>query len=208
MSRKSSKQWLKRQRKDHYVQKAKTLNYRSRASFKLLELNKKDAFLQPHSTIVDLGAAPGGWSQVAAEQTKNTSKIIALDILPMQPLTGVEFIQGDFTSSECQLELQKTVTNNPIKLVISDLAPNISGIKAIDQARSMLLAELALDFAIKNLVPGGAFVCKVFQGEGCDAFLKLVKSHFQSVKNRKPEASRTQSREFYLVASGFFFTAN
>ena len=203
MSKKSSRRWLRRQRTDHYVAKANANNYRSRASFKLIELNQKHNFLKPNIKVLDLGAAPGGWSQVVAEKCKDNSKIIALDILTIEPIDNVTFLQGDFTDTEVQLQLTKILNNSKIDLVISDLAPNISGIKAVDQVKSIYLNELALSFAQDNLSIGGSFICKVFQGEGCSEFIKMVRQSFNSVKNRKPKASRSESREVFVVATDF-----
>ncbi|MEH6542503.1 MAG: 23S rRNA (uridine(2552)-2'-O)-methyltransferase RlmE [Porticoccaceae bacterium] len=199
----SSRRWLQEHEADHYVQKARKDGYRSRASYKLLELDTKNRLLKPGMTVVDLGAAPGGWCQVAAEKIGSKGRIIACDILPMDNLADVEILCGDFTEEAVLAELETMVGGAPIDLVMSDLAPNVSGIKEVDQPRSMYLVELALEFAHQVLRPGGVFVTKVFQGEGSDALLKEVRQGFQKVTIRKPEASRPRSREVYWVATGF-----
>ena len=214
---KSSKNWLKEHFDDAFVQKSKAEGYRSRASYKLLEIQKSDRLIQPGMAVVDLGAAPGGWSQVAAQLAGHKGKVIASDILPMDPVAGVSFVQGDFTEESCLNEILALVNGavngavnggdstqqRCIDLVISDMAPNLSGMAAIDQPRSMHLVELALDFARITLKPGGAFLAKVFHGEGFESLLKEVKQEFTQVLNRKPDASRSRSREIYLLAKGF-----
>lgn len=206
---KSSKNWLKEHFDDAFVQKSKAEGYRSRASYKLLEIQKSDRLIQPGMTVVDLGAAPGGWSQVAAGLAGNKGKVIASDILPMDPVPGVSFVQGDFTEESCLNDILALVNGGDatrqrcIDLVISDMAPNLSGMAAIDQPRSMHLVELALDFARITLKPGGVFLAKVFHGEGFESLLKEVKQEFSHVLNRKPDASRSRSREIYLLAKGF-----
>jgi len=206
---KSSKNWLKEHFDDAFVEKSKAEGYRSRASYKLLELHKSDRLLQSGMTVVDLGAAPGGWSQVAAELVGNKGKVIASDILSMDPVPGVSFVQGDFTQESCLNAILALVNGGDltrqrcIDLVISDMAPNLSGMAAIDQPRSMHLVELALDFARITLKPGGVFLAKVFHGEGFEPLLKEVKQEFTQVLNRKPDASRSRSREIYLLAKGF-----
>ncbi len=197
-----SKRWLREHEADHFVQRARKDGYRSRASYKLLELDAKDRLFKPGMVVVDLGAAPGGWCQVAAEKIGSKGRVIACDILPMDSLADVEILCGDFTEEAVLAELETLVGGAPIDLVMSDLAPNISGMKAVDQPRSMYLVELALEFACQVLKPGGVFVSKVFQGEGSDALLKEVRQAFQKVNIRKPEASRPRSREVYWVASG------
>lgn len=200
---KSSNQWLKEHVNDPYVQRAQREGYRSRASYKLLELIKKDKLVQPGMLVIDLGSAPGGWSQVVAPIVAPKGRVIASDILPMDRMADVEFIQGDFTEDEAFNQIMASVGNDPVDLVISDMAPNISGVNAKDQASSMYLVELALDMARKVLKPKGNFVAKVFQGEGYDEYLKDVRSSFDKVVIRKPDASRPRSREVYFVAKGF-----
>jgi 23S rRNA (uridine2552-2'-O)-methyltransferase len=199
----SSRAWLKEHRDDIYVQQAQKEGYRSRACYKLLELNEKDRLIKPGMTVVDLGSAPGGWSQVAAQLVGHKGRVVASDILPMDSLADVEFIQGDFTEDEVFEAILATLTETPPSLVMSDMAPNMSGLSAVDQPKSMLLVELALDLAIRLLPPNGAFVAKVFQGEGFDALIRTTREHFSTVLTRKPAASRPRSREVYLVAKGF-----
>jgi len=196
----SSKRWLAEHEADHYVQEARRLGYRSRAVFKLKELQERDRILKPGMTVVDLGAAPGGWSQLARPLLGPKGRLVALDILPMEALPEVEFICGDFREEEVLKQLEALTGGAPVDLVLSDMAPNISGIDAADQAAGIYLAELALDFAGKHLASGGAFVTKVFQGEGFEAYLKAVRERFETVQIRKPKASRPRSREVYLVA--------
>lgn len=200
---KSSQNWLKRHFDDPYVKDAQKQGYRSRAVFKLLEIQDRDRILKPGQVVVDLGAAPGGWCQVAAPMVGQAGKIFALDILPIEPIEGVTFIQGDFSEEAVFKQLMTALDGQAIDLVMSDLAPNISGMRAVDQPRAMYLAELALDFAQSVLKPGGDFVAKVFQGEGFDAYLQLLRETFDKVVVRKPEASRPKSREVYLLAKGF-----
>lgn len=199
----SSKRWLKEHFDDNYVLRAKQEGYRSRACYKLMELDEKDHLLRPGLTVVDLGSAPGGWSQVAAERVGERGRVVASDILPMDSLAGVEFIQGDFTEQQVFDSLMETLGDDAVDLVISDMAPNMSGVAAVDQPQSMYLVELALDMARRVLRPGGGFVAKVFQGEGFDQFLKDLRTSFSSVNTRKPAASRARSREVYLVCRGF-----
>ncbi len=201
--RSSSKAWLKEHREDAYVRRAQKEGYRSRACYKLLELQEHDHLLRPGMTVLDLGAAPGGWSQVAAQLLGDRGRVIASDILPMDALAGVEFVQGDFTEAAVYLQLLEHLDRNRADVVLSDMAPNLSGMSAVDQPRAMYLAELALSLASEVLVEGGAFAAKVFQGEGFDAFLRDVRRDFGKVASRKPAASRARSREVYLVASGF-----
>jgi 23S rRNA (uridine2552-2'-O)-methyltransferase len=200
---KSSKRWLKEHFTDKYVKLARQKGYRSRAAYKLLAIQEKDKIIKPGMTVVDLGAAPGGWSEAAAKLVGEKGKVIAIDILPMQPIPGVEFIQGDFTDDKVLEAILQHIGKQPVDLVISDMAPNISGMKAIDQPRAMYLVELAWDFAQQVLKPGGAFLVKIFQGPGFETLLKEVKSHFSEVKIRKPEASRARSKEIFLLAKGF-----
>lgn len=201
--RPSSRRWLAEHEADHYVHEARRLGYRSRAVFKLKELNEKDRLLKPGQIVVDLGAAPGGWSQFARPLLGAKGRLFALDILPMEPLPGVEFIQGDFREQAVLEELEARVGAQAVDLVLSDMAPNISGIDAADQAGSIHLCELALDFARAHLKPRGGFLTKAFQGEGFDAYLKLLRGAFESVTIRKPKASRPRSREVYLLARNF-----
>ena len=201
----SSKAWLKEHRDDYYVQRAQADGYRSRACYKLLELNEKDRFIRPGMTIVDLGSAPGGWSQVAAQRVGHKGRVIASDILPMDAIAGVDFIQGDFTEQSVFDEIQGVIGADHPSVVLSDMAPNMSGIVDVDQPKAMYLVELALDLAVKILPKGGVFVAKVFHGEGFDNWLKLVRTNFQSVNSRKPAASRPRSKEVYVVAKGFKF---
>lgn len=199
----SSQNWLRRHFNDHYVKEAQKAGYRSRAVFKLLEIQEKDRLLCPGQVVVDLGAAPGGWSQIAAPIVGKNGDVIAMDILPMDPLPGVTFIEGDFTEQDVHEQLLASVNGRPVDLVISDIAPNISGMRAVDQPRAMYLAELALDFAQNTLKPGGDFLTKVFQGEGFDPYLLALRRSFDKVVIRKPKASRPKSREVYIVARGF-----
>ncbi len=200
---KSSSRWLDRQRRDPYVKQARQAGYRSRAAYKLAELDKRDKLLRPGLTVVDLGAAPGGWSQYARERLGASGRIIALDVLPMGSIPGVEIIQGDFTENTVLHLLEECLEGRKIDLVISDMAPNISGVALSDQARSVELAELALDFADQHLKPGGALVVKIFQGEGFPALHKAMQSRFEKCVTRKPPASRAESREVYLLGKGF-----
>ncbi|MBW5801825.1 23S rRNA (uridine(2552)-2'-O)-methyltransferase RlmE [Halomonas elongata] len=188
---------------DRYVQQSWQDGYRSRASYKLLALDEKDKLLRPGMTVIDLGAAPGGWSQVAAEKVGDEGRVIASDILEMDALAGVDFVQGDFTEDSVLEEILARIGDRPVDLVMSDMAPNMSGMAAIDQPQAMYLVELALDLARQTLSPGGVFLAKVFQGEGFDAYLKELRAGFKRVVTRKPEASRARSREVYLLAEGF-----
>lgn len=193
---KTSKQWMHEHVTDPYVQRAQKEGYRSRAAYKLLEIDERDHLLKPGMVVVDLGATPGGWSQVAAARG---ARVIALDLLPMHPLHGVEFILGDFREDGVLAQLEERLGGRQIGLVISDMAPNISGIGMADQARAMHLAELALDFSVRHLKPGGAFLVKVFQGSGFEDYVKLMRGHFARVATRKPKASRDRSSELYLL---------
>lgn len=201
--RSSSKAWLKEHRDDPYVQQAQREGYRSRACYKLLELQEKDRLIRPGMTVLDLGSAPGGWSQVAVERVGHAGKVIASDILHMDNLAGVEFIQGDFTEDAVFERILAALGGELVDLVISDMAPNMSGMSAVDQPRAMHLVELALDMARRVLVPGGGFVTKVFHGEGFDEVFRDARESFDKVLTRKPAASRPRSREVYLVAKGF-----
>jgi 23S rRNA (uridine2552-2'-O)-methyltransferase len=200
---KSSNRWLEEHFNDHYVKQSQIDGYRSRASYKLLELNDKDKLIRSGMTIVDLGSAPGGWSQVAGRLVGDKGKVIASDILPMDGMEGVEFIQGDFTEAAIFDQLMARIGGTGADLVISDMAPNMSGVGAVDQPQAMYLVELALDMAQQVLKPKGTFVAKVFHGEGFDAFFKNAKTLFEKVVIRKPDASRPRSREVYIVAKGF-----
>lgn len=198
---KTSRAWMREHVNDFYVKRAKSEGYRSRSAFKLIELDERDKLLKPAMTVVDLGSTPGGWSQVAIEKVKD-GKVIALDILPMEPIEGVTFIQGDFREDEILSRLKQSLAGKEVDLVISDMAPNISGVDASDQARSMHLAELAFEFSLDHLKPGGSFLVKVFQGAGFDDYLKAMRTGFRQVHTRKPKASRDRSSEVYLLGAG------
>ncbi|WP_374286571.1 23S rRNA (uridine(2552)-2'-O)-methyltransferase RlmE [Pseudomonas fluvialis] len=200
---KSSSRWLNEHVNDPYVKRAQKDGYRSRASYKLIELNDKDKLIRPGMLVMDLGSAPGGWSQVAGKIVGDHGRVIASDILPMDPLDNVDFIQGDFTDEGVFQQILAKLNGRQPDLIISDIAPNISGVAAADQAASMYLVELTLDMVRQVLKPGGNYAVKVFQGEGSDEFLRDVRSSFEKVMIRKPEASRPRSREVYLVAKGF-----
>ena len=197
---KSSHRWLKSHFDDEFVKRARREGYRSRAVYKLDEIQQKDRILKPGMTIVDLGAAPGGWSQYAAQVLQGKGRIIAMDILPMESLVDVEFLQGDFRENEMLDLLVEKVGDRPIDLVMSDMAPNISGMHAVAQPRSMYLAELAVDFASQVLGKGGDLLFKAFQGEGFDALVKTLRTQYQQLRTRKPKASRPRSREVYVLA--------
>ena len=201
--RRSSGSWRERQEKDPYVQRARKEGWRSRAVFKLEQIEQKERLLKPGIVCVDLGSAPGSWSQYVTETLKGRARIVAVDLLPMDALPEVEFIQGDFEDDEVFAQLLESVGEAGADLVLSDMAPNISGTRAVDQPRSMYLVELALDMARKVLKPGGSFICKVFQGEGFDAFVRDARNSFKRVRVIKPMASRPGSREVYLVARNF-----
>jgi 23S rRNA (uridine2552-2'-O)-methyltransferase len=197
---KSSARWLKEHFADVYVKRAQAEGWRSRAVFKLEEIDRRDHLLKSGMTVIDLGAAPGGWSQYAQRSLKNHGRIIALDILPMDPLAGVEFLQGDFQDEVIMTQLMHRLGASRADLVLSDLAPNMSGMMAVDQPRAMVLAELALDLARQVLKPGGSLLVKVFEGEGLDDFRRQLRHHFKELIVRKPKASRDRSRELYLLA--------
>lgn len=197
---KSSGRWLAEHFSDEYVKRAQAEGWRSRAVFKLEEIQGKDRLIKPGMWVIDLGAAPGGWSQYAAKIMKGRGTVLASDILPMDPLPEVTFVQGDFTDQQVFEQLMGLLEGQPADLVLSDMAPNISGDEAIDQPRAMYLAELALDFALRVLGPDGAFLVKVFQGAGFPDFMKALRAGFTSVVTRKPRASRARSREMYLLA--------
>lgn len=200
---KSSAEWLKEHVDDIYVKRAQQDGYRTRASYKLLELDEKDKLLRAGMTVIDLGSAPGGWSQVVAQKLNGNGTVIASDILSMDAIADVTFIQGDFTEESVFNELLQAINNQPVDLVISDMAPNMSGMTSIDQPGAMYLVELALDMATQVLKPKGHFVAKVFQGEGFDEYILQLRAVFDKVLVRKPKASRARSREVYIVAKGF-----
>ena len=204
---KSSGEWLRRHVNDPYVKLAQKEGYRSRSAYKLIELNEKDRLLRPGLWVMDLGSAPGGWSQVVARAIGPKGRVLATDILPMDPIGNVDFIQGDFTSEGVVERILAWLEGGKLDLVVSDIAPNISGIDSADQARSMYFLELALDTVRLALKPGATFVAKMFQGEGSDQYLKELRKSFQKVSIRKPQASRQKSREVYIVAKGFRDTA-
>ncbi|SFM34471.1 23S rRNA Um-2552 2'-O-methyltransferase [Ectothiorhodospira mobilis] len=203
MSRsKSSRRWLKEHFSDRYVQQAQESGWRCRAVYKLQEIDTRDRLLRPGMHVLDLGAAPGGWSQYAASRVGGSGAVVASDLLAMDPLPGVTFIQGDFREEAVLAAVLQALGERPADLVLSDMAPNFSGVDAVDQPRSMHLAELALDTAERTLKPGGDFLVKLFQGEGFDAYLKTLRSRFDRVQMRKPGASRARSREVYALAKG------
>lgn len=199
----SSGRWLREHFDDPYVKEAQKLGYRSRASFKLLEIQQKDKVIRPGMTVVDLGSAPGGWTQVAAQLVGHKGRVVASDILPMDSVAGVDFIVGDFTEDDILQQILDAIGEGGADVVLSDMAPNMSGIESVDQIRSMHLVELATELATQVLHPGGTFVTKVFHGEGFDAWLKALRPLFTKVVTRKPQASRARSRETYVVATGF-----
>jgi 23S rRNA (uridine2552-2'-O)-methyltransferase len=200
---KSSSRWLQEHFKDTYVKRAHQTGARSRAVFKLEEIQQRDRLLKPGMTVVDLGAAPGGWSQYAAKVLGGKGRIIATDVLEMPALEGVEFIQGDFTSAELLDALRGSLEGGGADLVLSDIAPNMSGVGDVDQARAMHLAELALEFAREALKPGGSFLVKVFQGQGFQEFMRELRADFGQVASRKPKSSRSRSPEVYLLARNY-----
>lgn len=199
----SSNRWRARQERDVYVEQAANAGWRSRAVFKLEQIQAKERLLAAGTVCVDLGAAPGGWSQLAARLVGPRGRVLAVDVLPMEPIAGVEFLQGDFTSYETLAAIRERLGGVPVDLVMSDMAPNISGTRAMDQPRSMALVELALVFAEEVLKPGGNLLLKAFQGEGVDAFVLQLKGRFAIVKRLKPKASRAESREIYLLARNY-----
>jgi 23S rRNA (uridine2552-2'-O)-methyltransferase len=198
---KAEQLWLRRQQRDPYVHRAREQGYRSRAAFKLLEIDERDHLLRPGSTIVDLGAAPGGWSQVAAARLKGRGAIVAVDILPMDPLPGVQFLRADLEDAHVVDQIVDCLGGRRADLVMSDMAPNITGVSSVDQPRALALAEAALDLGVHVLAPGGSLLIKVFQGEGVDALTRDLRSRFGRVVVRKPSASRTASREIYLLGT-------
>ncbi len=203
---KNSRDWVQRHLNDPYVKKAHGEGYRSRAVYKLLEIDAKHGYLKPGAVVVDLGSAPGGWSQLAIKKVGrgtgkgNTGKVVAIDLLPMEAIPGVIFIEADFSDEAGLQAVIAELENKPVDLVMSDMSPNMTGIPLTDQARLFALGELAMEFAVKFLQPNGVFIVKVFQGEGFEPFIKLLRSHFQHVSAKKPDASRDESREVYLVA--------
>ena len=199
----SSNAWLREHVTDTYVQRARADGYRSRASYKLVEMDDRDHLIRAGDVVVDLGASPGGWSQVAVQLVGDNGTVVASDILPMNPIAGVSFIQGDFTEQEVYDRIIETMAGRLADLVISDMAPNMSGMAAMDQPAAMYLVELAFDLARQTLKPGGDFVAKVFHGEGFDEYVQNLKTSFTKVTSRKPDASRSRSREVYIVAKGF-----
>ncbi|EKT61540.1 23S rRNA (uridine(2552)-2'-O)-methyltransferase RlmE [Providencia sneebia] len=198
----SSSRWLQEHFSDKFVQQAQKKGLRSRAWFKLDEIQQGDKIFKPGMTVVDLGAAPGGWSQYVVSQIGNNGRVIACDLLPMDPIVGVDFLQGDFRDEAVLAALLERVGEKKVQVVMSDMAPNMSGTPAVDIPRSMYLVELALDMCRTVLAPGGSFIVKVFQGEGFDEYLRDIRSLFTKVKVRKPESSRARSREVYIVATG------
>ena len=200
---KSSQRWLQEYHADKYVKQAKHAGYRSRSVYKLAQIDARDRLFYPGMTVIDLGAAPGGWSQWVQQRLHHQVKLIAVDILTIEPLPGVTCIQGDFQEPKVITELHNYLGAQTANLVMSDMAPNICGIKVVDQSRAMLLAELAKDFALEVLGRHGNFLCKIFQGEGFDAYLQELKSYFQKVVIRKPDASRARSAEIYVLATGY-----
>jgi 23S rRNA (uridine2552-2'-O)-methyltransferase len=199
----SSKRWLKEHFDDQYVQKAQKMGLRSRAVFKLESIQEKDKLIKPGMTVVDLGAAPGGWSQYCADVVGTNGQVIGCDILEMDPIAGVDFLQGDFREETVLEALLNRIGGKNVDIVLSDMAPNMSGNASVDQARSMYLCELALDMCHSVLKTNGTFVIKVFQGEGFDQFFKDIRDTFKVLKTRKPDSSRARSREVYLVATGY-----
>jgi 23S rRNA (uridine2552-2'-O)-methyltransferase len=200
---KSSSTWLQRHVSDPFVKKAQLDGYRSRSAYKLIELNEKDRLVRPAMRVLDLGSAPGGWSQVLGKLVGAKGRVLATDILPMEPVKNVDFIQGDFTDEAVVVQLLEWLGSGKFDLIVSDIAPNITGIDSADQASSMYFLELALDTVRKTLKPGATFVAKMFQGSGSDDYIKELRTSFEKVLIRKPAASRAESREVYIVAKGF-----
>jgi 23S rRNA (uridine2552-2'-O)-methyltransferase len=198
----TSKAWMQEHVNDEFVKRANIEGYRSRAAYKLMELDDRDKLIRPGMTVVDLGAAPGSWSQVVVERLKDKGRVIGLDLLEMHPLPGVKFIQGDFTEESVLARLEEMLNGQPVDLVISDMAPNMSGIGLIDQSRAMYLAELSFEFSRQWLKPGGNFLVKVFIGSGFDELVKSMRPEFEKVFTRKPKASRDRSAETYLIGLG------
>ncbi|MGB2532667.1 MAG: 23S rRNA (uridine(2552)-2'-O)-methyltransferase RlmE [Porticoccaceae bacterium] len=202
MAKSKNRTWIKQHVKDPYVKQSQRDGYRSRASYKLLEIVEKGRYIKPGMVVVDLGSAPGGWSQVAAKLVGHKGCVVAVDILPMDPVAGVSFIQGDFTEEEILNQLLDEIGNRPVDLVISDMAPNLTGMKAVDQPAMIYLAELAVDLVQQVMTEDGIFIAKLFQGEGFDEFVRNTRKVFNVVSLKKPDASRSKSREVYLVAKG------
>jgi len=200
---KSSKRWLQTQNKDLYVKKARKLDFRSRAIYKLQEIDEKDQLIKPNYCVVDLGSSPGSWSQYLSGIIDSSGRIIAIDILPMNPIEQVLFISGDFTDEIIQKQCLKEVGEYGADLVISDMAPNLTGIRVTDQSRNMAIAELVYDFSTQILKPGGDLLVKLFEGDGTYEYRQLLKERFTKVLVRKPKASRDQSREFYVLARSY-----
>lgn len=199
---KTSRAWVHRHINDHFVQESRRLGYRSRAAFKLLELDDKHRLLRPGQRIVELGAAPGSWSQVVLQRTQAKGKYVLVDLLPMDPIPGAIILQGDFTDAAIEAQILASVENKRLDLVLSDMSPNLTGVRLIDQMKVMYLSELVLDFAATHLLPDGACVIKTFQGEGFDALVKAFRATFKKVHMRKPDASRDCSNELYIVGQG------
>ncbi|MFN7219734.1 MAG: RlmE family RNA methyltransferase [Burkholderiales bacterium] len=199
---KNSRDWVKRHLSDPYVKRANEEGYRSRAVYKLQEILEAENLIKPGMVVVDLGSAPGGWSQMVVKRVGATGKVVAIDLLPMEPIERVHFIQADFAEDAGLASVVDAIENKPVDLVISDMAPNLTGVVITDQARLYALGELAVDFAVKFLKPNGAFLVKVFQGDGFEPFVKIMRSKFQKVAAKKPDASRDESREVYLFARG------
>jgi len=199
---KNSRDWVKRHLSDPYVKKANKEGYRSRSVYKLQEIDAAEKLIKPGMVIVDLGSAPGGWSQMLIEKLANTGKVVAIDMLPMEAINKVHFIEADFSEDAGLNAVVAAIENKPIDLVISDMAPNLTGVVITDQARLYALGELATEFAVRFLKPNGAFLVKVFQGDGFEPFVKLLRSRFVKVGAKKPDASRDESREVYLLARG------
>lgn len=199
---KTSKAWMREHVNDTYVKRAQSEGYRSRAAFKLAQIAERDKLLRPGMIVVDLGAAPGGWSQVAAQGVAPGGQVIAVDLLEMAALPGVSVVRGDFQDDATLVELEQLLTGKAVDLVLSDMAPNISGIANVDQTRAIALAELALDFVVNHLKPQGNFLVKAFQGSGFEEFIRAMRGHFRQVLTRKPDASRSRSSEVYLLGKG------
>lgn len=202
MTRTKSNPWMTRHVNDPYVKRASDEGMRSRAAYKLMQIDARDELLRPGMCVVDLGASPGGWSQVASRRVGSAGRVIAIDLLEMSPLPGVTFIQADFSEAAGLAAMQRALKGDPVDLVLSDMAPNISGIAVSDQARHMALAELALDFAVNHLKPEGNFLVKAFHGAGFDGYVRMLREDFRLVQSRKPDASRKGSREVYLLGKG------
>jgi len=200
---KGGRQWMQEHLNDEYVLRAQKEGHRARAIYKLMEIDERDRLIKPGHYVVDLGAAPGSWSEYAVTKIGKKGRVFALDLLEIEPIKGVDFIQGDFRSDEVLDQLMKLIENHPVDLVMSDMAPNISGMRAVDQPRAMYLAELSLELARNVLKPGGDLLIKIFNGEGLDEFKKVLRGDFDKLIIRKPKASRARSRENYLLARGY-----